>query len=89
MQTYTRRLQVLFPSALADRLQVLARERRTSIADLIRTAVEQVYFPDRPVAVTPLDAVQKLAAMDLPVADWQQMETESTTGGCNETQGLC
>lgn len=88
MQTYTKRLQVLFPPALLDRLQVLARERRTSIADLIRTAVEQVYFPDRPSAVTPLDAVQKLAAMDLPVADWERMEAESTTGGCDETQGL-
>jgi hypothetical protein len=88
MQTYTKRLQILFPPTLLDRLQVLARERRTSVSDLIRTAVEQVYFPDRPSAINPLDAVRRLAAMDLPVSDWEQMEAESVAGGCDDAQGL-
>jgi hypothetical protein len=88
MRTYTKRLQILFPPTLLDHLQVLARERRTSVANLIRTAVEQVYFPDRRSAITPLDAVRRLAAMDLPVSDWEQMEVESVAGGCDEAQGL-
>jgi predicted transcriptional regulator len=77
MQTYTKRLQILLPPVLWERLQVLARERRVSAATLIRDAVEQVYFSERP-AISPLEAVQQLAAMNLPVADWEQMEAEST-----------
>ncbi len=83
MPTYTKRLQILLPPHMWDRLRVLARERRTSVAELIRDAVEQVYFPDQP-STTPLDAVRRLGAMDLPVADWEQMEAESVTGGCDE-----
>jgi predicted DNA-binding ribbon-helix-helix protein len=82
MQAYTKRLQILLPPVLWDRLQILARERRVSVATLIRNAVEQAYFAERP-SVSPLDAVQQLAAMRLPVADWEQMEAESTTGGCD------
>jgi len=82
MPTYTKRLQILLPPHMWDRLRVLARERRTSVAELIRDAVERVYFPDQSLA--PLDAVRRLGAMNLPVADWEQMEAESVTGGCDE-----
>ncbi len=88
MQTYTKRLQILLPPTLLDRLQVLARERHTSIADLIRTAVERAYFADRSSVTTPLEAVKRLAALDLPVSDWEQMEAESVSGGCDEASGL-
>jgi predicted transcriptional regulator len=83
MQIYTKRLQILIPPSLWDRLQVLARERRTSMAALVRRAVEQAYFSDQP-SVSPLDAVRRLATMDLPVSDWEQMEKESVSEGCDE-----
>ncbi len=88
MQTYTKRLQILIQPYLWDRLQVLAQERRTSVAALIRAAVEQVYFPDQS-PTAPMDAVQRLAAMDLPVSDWKRMEAESVTEGCHESESLC
>jgi hypothetical protein len=57
------------------RLKGLARRRHSSVGALIREAVEAVYFGedvDRRLA-----AVERLAAMRLPVADWEQMERES------------
>ncbi len=83
MQTHTKRFQILLRPYLWNRLQALAQERRTSVAALVRAAVEQVYFPDQS-AAAPLDAVQKLAAMNLPVSDWEQMEAESVAAGCPE-----
>ena len=80
MQTHTKRFQILLQPYLWDRLQALAQERNTSVAALIRAAVERVYFPDQSVTA-PLDAVQKLAAMNLPVSDWEQMEAESVPQG--------
>jgi len=82
MQTHTKRFQILLQPYLWDRLQALAQERDTSVAALVRAAVERVYFPDQ--AAAPLDAVQKLAAMNLPVSDWEQMEAESVAAGCPE-----
>lgn len=83
MQAYTKRFQILFQPHLWNELQALAQERSTSVAALIRAAVERVYFSDQS-AAAPLDAVQKLASMSLPVSDWEQMEAESVTAGCAE-----
>lgn len=83
MQTYTKRFQILFQPHLWNKLQSLAQERSTSVAVLIRAAVERAYFSDQS-AAAPLDAVQKLASMNLPVSGWEQMEAESVTAGCAE-----
>ena len=87
MQTHTKRFQILLQPRMWDHLRLLARERGTSVADLIRVAVEKVYFSDQS-SVAPLDAVQRLGAMELPVSDWEQMEAESATRGCNDAKGL-
>ncbi len=87
MQTRSKRQQIRAPPALLDRLRTLARERRTSVAELIRSAVQRTYCGDHP-AATPLDAVRRLATLDLPVSDWQQMEAESVSAGCDDAAGL-
>lgn len=75
MAVYTERIQVLVAPAQLARLRAIARRQRTSVGALVREAVEAKYFEsdtERRVA-----AVERLAAMSLPVADWEQMERES------------
>ncbi len=59
-----------------EQLQVVARKRGVSVADLIRDILEasEAYTTTRR-----LEAVERLAQMSLPVDDWEQMERESTT----------
>lgn len=76
MATLSERIQVLFSRSQAARLQTLAHAEGVSVGALVRRAVEQTYIePDRSER---LRAVERLAAMDLPVADWERMEHEST-----------
>jgi predicted DNA-binding protein len=78
MPTLTRRVQVLLSPSQYERLQALARSHGTSIGALIRRAVEKFYLqPEEPQR---LQAAQGLAALQLPVADWEQMERESMRG---------
>ena len=65
-----------------ERLQQIAQERERPVSVLIREAVQKTYLSSP--AVTPSEAVQRMAAMRLPVADWEQMERESVSGGCVE-----
>ncbi|RIK37793.1 MAG: hypothetical protein DCC55_23195 [Chloroflexi bacterium] len=83
MTTLTKRVQVLFPEELWLRLVRKADAQQRSVGSLIREAVEQVYFatPDEQRADR-RRMVAELISMDLPVADWQQMESESTARGC-------
>ena len=71
----TARVQVLFDPVQVARLQALAESEGRSVGALIREAVERAYLdPDR---AARLDAVEQMARLALPVADWQQMERES------------
>lgn len=78
MRTFTKRVQVLFSPREFSRLQAIAREQGESLGALIRKAVETVYLKHEEQAR--LDAVQRMAAMRLPVTDWEQMERESMPG---------
>ena len=72
---YTERIQVLVAPEQLARLRALGYRQRRSVGSLIREAVETVYFAqdvDRRLA-----AVERLAGMNLPVSDWEQMERES------------
>ena len=69
----TRRTQLLMDPAEFRRLQALARERKTSVAELIRFAVRQTYLA--PVAERgPI--VDAIAAMRLPGVDWKRAKKE-------------
>lgn len=71
---------MLFEPYQLRQLQDIAEARGESVGALIRKAVEMVYLEheqnDR------LKAVRELAAMSLPVADWEHMERESIETVC-------
>jgi hypothetical protein len=48
------------------------------VGALIRKAVEAVYFHHQPEKRQ--EAVKRMAALSLPVSDWEQMERESMPG---------
>jgi predicted transcriptional regulator len=75
MTTLTKRVQVFLNPFQYQRLDEIARQRNRSMEALIREAVDQVYLQST--TDERLEAVQALAAMQLPVADWEQMERES------------
>ena len=75
MTMLTRQIQVLLNPFQYQRLDEIARQRNRSMEALIREAVDRVYLTST--VDERLEAVQALAAMQLPVADWEQMERES------------
>jgi len=75
MTMLTRQIQVLLNPFQYQRLDEIARQRNRSMEALIREAVDQVYLQST--VDERLEAVQALSAMQLPVADWEQMERES------------
>ena len=78
MSILTRRVQVLFSPDQIARLQAIARAEGESVGALIRQAVETVYFHPQPERRR--EAVKRMAALSLPVSDWEQMERESMPG---------
>ena len=69
------RVQVLFDPAHVARLQAIAESQGCSVGALIREAVERTYLDrDRAERVA---AVDQMARLSLPVADWEQMERQS------------
>ena len=75
MPTFTKRVQVLLSPQQLQRLQDIADARGESVGALIRQAVDMVYLKGD--HERRRDAVRRMAAMSLPVADWEQMERES------------
>jgi hypothetical protein len=71
----SKKTTILFSPDLHERLVRLAAQRRTSIGDLVRTAVELQYGlvskEDR------LAAVSALGELSLPVGSVEEMERES------------
>jgi predicted DNA-binding ribbon-helix-helix protein len=65
----TRRTQLLMEPEEFKRLQRLARRRKTSVADLIRSAVRQAYLAPAPPSGPIVDAILD---MRLPVTDWKR-----------------
>jgi len=78
MSILTRRVQVLFSPDQIARLQAIAQAKGESVGTLIRQAVETVYFHPQPERRR--EAVKRMAALSLPVSDWEQMERESMPG---------
>lgn len=73
----TKRSQVLLEEEQYKKLEKLAKQKKVSVGALIRAAIEKVYHlgkKDR------IQAVQKIAAMDLPVDDWEKIEKEIIEG---------
>ena len=75
MATLIKRVQVLLDPFQYQRLDEIARQRNRSVGALSREAIDRVYLQDA--VQERLEAVRALAAMQLPVASWEQMERES------------
>jgi hypothetical protein len=75
MPTLARRVQVLLTDAQYAELERQARLRKRSVGALIRQAIEDHLEQDD--QEERIEAVRQLAALRLPVADWEQMERES------------
>ena len=78
----TRRTQFLMEPAEFRRLQALARERKTSVAALIRSAVRQIYLSP---TAEPEPIVEAIAAMGLPAIDWRHAKSEISGSGGSST----
>jgi hypothetical protein len=66
---------ILFPPDLYQQLAALARDRRSSVGELVRTACRAQYGLAN--QRERLSAVAELAGMALPVGSVRQMERES------------
>ena len=75
MEKLTKKTTILLQPELHRRLTALARQRGSSIGELIRTACERQYglggSDDR------MEAVRGLAALALPVGSPEEMKRES------------
>ena len=78
MSVRMKRTQILFPEEEYHRLQEEAASRSCSVGHLVREAVTKVY-QTRPKRMRQ-EAARRLVKMDLPVADWEQMEKEIVQG---------
>lgn len=78
MSALTRRVQVLLSPQQYERLAALSRARGTSVGALIREAVEKLFLQAD--ETERQEAVRRMSTLQLPVADWEQMERESMRG---------
>jgi len=84
--TRSRRVQLRLTPEQHERLRALAEVRGCSLSALIREAIERVYFAEPAEGLgleARLEAVRKMAALRMPVADWEQMEREATERPCH------
>lgn len=82
MPTRMKRTQILFPEEELRRLQRYAAAKHCSVGHLVREAVAKSYGD--PSMQARLDAVRRIAAMSLPVSDWEQMEEEIERGALDD-----
>ena len=79
MSMYTNRVQSVLTKRQYMAMQDLSKKLQKPVSILIREAIEQVYF--EPISQKQRqDALEQLLALDAPVADWEQMETEIIQG---------
>ncbi|MGQ0467238.1 MAG: antitoxin [Sporichthyaceae bacterium] len=74
MPMLTRRLQVLLDEDRYQRLERAARARQTSVATLVREAVDAA-FPAQPIPRAEAGS-RLLAAAPIPVGDWEDLKGE-------------
>lgn len=84
MNTTWRRMQVLVSPEQHKALRAAAAERRVSMGELVREALSREL--QLPTLEQRLAIAKRMTEMNLPVADWPQMEREIEEGrlkGCN------
>lgn len=73
----TRRTQLLMDPREFRRLRRVAQRKRTSVAELIRSAVRQVYFSRPPKRRATVEAI---LGMRLPGVDWRSAKKAIESG---------
>jgi len=73
----TRRTQLLMDPDEFRRLRAMARQRKTSVAELIRSAVRKVYLESQPDRGA---IVEEILSMNLPQITWKEAEKEIQAG---------
>ncbi len=83
MAIYTERVQTVLSKEQYDRLIELAEQEQKPLSVMIREAVEERYFVkiDRQKRQK---ALADLLALDAPIADWSQIESEIEQGALDE-----
>ncbi|HEV2350944.1 MAG TPA: ribbon-helix-helix protein, CopG family [Terriglobia bacterium] len=73
----TRRTQLLMDPEEFGRLRAQARKRKTSVAELIRSAVREAYLTPEPERAPIVEAILE---MDLPKLSWKRAKKEIEAG---------
>jgi len=71
------RLEIRLDPEYLAKLKAEAKEKNTSVGSLVRESIEnryQITNEDR------IKAVEKMATINAPVADWEQMKKEIESG---------
>ncbi len=71
--TVSKRAQILMEPEDYRRLEVIARQKNASVAELIRTAVRERYLG---VGDERRSSVEAICTMELPVITWAEAEDE-------------
>lgn len=70
---HTRRVQLLMEPEEYDGLARIADSRGVSVAEVIRSAIRSTCSPSKADRIA---AVERIAAIGLPVDDWSRMKAE-------------
>lgn len=70
----TKRAQILMEPAEYQQLEIQAAREGVSVAELVREAVRERYLKVSP---RKADAAARIAAMNLPVVDWADIDQEA------------
>jgi len=83
MPSYTCRAQTVLTEEQYALLRSLSERWSKPVSVLIREAIEQVYLQEV-IQQRRQAAVERLLALNAPVADWEQMEQEIIRGALDE-----
>lgn len=78
MGRLAKKTTILFEPEEYERLQRVARRRKCSVGELIRSTLREQYLKADPVRRG--EAARELAKLSLPVAGWEEMEEETISG---------
>jgi hypothetical protein len=79
MARYTKRIQAVLTGEQYEQIQRIARQRHKPISLLVREAVQREYLGTSTVEARRA-ALERLFALDAPVAEWDQMERSIAAG---------
>ncbi len=79
MALYTQRVQTVLTEEQYERLMALAEQEQKPLSVLIREAIEEQYFT-LVAQQKRQQALANLLALQAPVAEWPQMESEIEKG---------